>query len=125
MVIDASALVNFLVGESSPMLDELIATERLQAPSIVDVELLSALRRLERVTRSSAAARAAVSAFDTLAIRRYDPASLRARIWTMRHNFSSYDASYLVLAEALEVPLLTADLRFARAAEAFVDVRVP
>ena len=125
MVIDASALVNFLVGPSSDALDELIASERLQAPSIVDLEFLSALRRFERQAPSGAAAGAAVTAFGTLAIRRYDLAALRDRIWALRHNFSAYDASYIALAEALEVPLLTADLRFARVARPFVEVRTP
>lgn len=125
MVIDASALVYFLAGSSSDALDELIASERLQAPSIVDLEFLSALRRLERLAPSDAAAGAAVTAFGTLAIRRYEPAALRDRIWQLRHNFSPYDASYVALAEALEVPLLTADLRFARAADALVEIRTP
>ncbi len=125
MVIDASALVDFLAGSSSDALDELIASERLQAPSIVDLEFLSALRRLERLAPSGAAAGAAVTAFGTLAIRRYEPAALRDRIWQLRHNFSPYDASYVALAEALEVPLLTADLRFARAADTLVEIRTP
>lgn len=125
MVIDASALVSFLVGPSSDALDELITSERLQAPSIIDLEFLSALRRLERLAPPSIAADAAVNAFGTLAIRRYVPADLRDRIWQLRHNFSPYDASYVALAEALEVPLLTADLRLARAAKTFVGVRTP
>ncbi|MEJ7775578.1 MAG: hypothetical protein WKF72_12295 [Nocardioidaceae bacterium] len=38
-----------------------------------------------------------------------------ARCWELRENLTVYDASYVALAEALEVPLLTADARIARA----------
>ena len=40
---------------------------------------------------------------------------LIARCWELRHNVTAYDASYVALAEALGVPLLTADARLANA----------
>ena len=40
---------------------------------------------------------------------------LTSRIWSLRHNLSAYDASYVALAEALDCPLLTADARLAAA----------
>ncbi len=36
------------------------------------------------------------------------------RIWQLRDNLTAYDASYVAVAEALEVPLMTADARLAR-----------
>jgi predicted nucleic acid-binding protein len=37
------------------------------------------------------------------------------RIWELRDNLTPYDAAYVALAEALEVPLVTADQRLAQA----------
>jgi predicted nucleic acid-binding protein len=45
-------------------------------------------------------------------------------MWTFRDNMSAYDASYVALAESLEVPLLTADQRLARAATPYCEVIV-
>ena len=37
------------------------------------------------------------------------------RVWDMRENLTAYDAAYVVLAEALNAPLVTTDARLARA----------
>jgi predicted nucleic acid-binding protein len=37
------------------------------------------------------------------------------RIWALRENLSPYDAWYVALAEALDAPLATLDLRLGRA----------
>jgi predicted nucleic acid-binding protein len=37
------------------------------------------------------------------------------RALAVRHNFTAYDAFYVVLAEALDLPLLTDDRKFANA----------
>jgi predicted nucleic acid-binding protein len=58
---------------------------------------------------------------------RYPLEILVPRIWDLRQNFSSYDATYLALAESLTdegVPLLTTDRRLARAARAHSDVEL-
>jgi predicted nucleic acid-binding protein len=36
------------------------------------------------------------------------------RCWELRGNVTIYDASYVALAEALDVPLITADARLGR-----------
>ena len=41
----------------------------------------------------------------------FEFAELAKRVWELRHNMSTYDASYIALAELLEVPLLTLDDR--------------
>jgi predicted nucleic acid-binding protein len=42
----------------------------------------------------------------------------------LRDNFTVYDAAYLVLADALQVPLLTADENLAEARRLGIDVRM-
>ena len=42
---------------------------------------------------------------------------LLSRCWELRGNLSVYDAAYVALAEALEVPLLTSDRRLAQSAD--------
>jgi predicted nucleic acid-binding protein len=42
----------------------------------------------------------------------------------LRDNFTVYDAVYLVLAQALEAPIVTADAKLQEAARLGVDVRV-
>jgi predicted nucleic acid-binding protein len=37
------------------------------------------------------------------------------RIWDLRNNLTAYDAAYVALAEALDMPLLTRDRRLASA----------
>ena len=57
----------------------------------------------------------AVRQWGRLGVRRLAVHWLNERIWALRHNLSAYDASYVALAEALNCPLLTADVRLAGA----------
>ena len=47
------------------------------------------------------------------AIARYEFAGLADRVWQLRNNHTTYDASYLTLAEALATPLYTCDHKLA------------
>jgi len=46
---------------------------------------------------------------------RYPHLQLLDRIWQLRSHVSAQDASYIALAEALDAPLVTTDLRLSRA----------
>ncbi len=46
---------------------------------------------------------------------RYPHDVLLDRVWELRANLSAYDASYVALAEALGLPLVTCDRRLALA----------
>jgi len=90
--------------------------ERLTAPELVDLEVTSVWRRQMREGAIDAR-RAALALADlaALPLRRASHRPLLARCWELRDNLTIYDASYVALAEALGVTLLTGDGRLARA----------
>lgn len=64
----------------------------------------------------------AVTQLADLPITRHSHLPLIERIWTLRERFTAYDGIYVALAELLDVELVTADARLARAARDFVAV---
>jgi predicted nucleic acid-binding protein len=114
VVIDASVLVNALLVNRSAR--SRLAAESLQAPELIDAEVLSVLRRLVLAGKlQDCAALQALTVAHQLGLRRYVSRALWRRAWELRLNLSAYDALYVALAEQLQVPLLTADARLARA----------
>jgi predicted nucleic acid-binding protein len=118
LIPDASVVVNALADDDRDG-DEArsrLAGERLVAPAIVDLEVISTFRRAARLgkldPRRSSQALADLTA---LPLRRVSPLPLLTRIWELRENLSSYDASYVALAELLGGVLATTDARLARA----------
>jgi len=113
IVIDASAFVDVVDGRRAVI--DRIDGEDLHAPHLLDVEVLSALRRLvasERLDEGTAAVfRGVLAQAD---IRRHPHTPLIDMIWSMRHGVSAYDASYLALATVLDAPLVTTDRKLAR-----------
>lgn len=113
IVIDASAMVEALVGANpGPELLSFVATRTLTAPQLLDIEVLSALRGLERHrTLVPGEAKDALDTYFALTIQRYEIAPVAERIWSLRHSASAHDASYIALAEVIGAPLLTCDAR--------------
>jgi predicted nucleic acid-binding protein len=118
IVVDASVLATAL-GDDGPDGDRARARlrgERLSAPELIDLEVDSVLRR--QVQQGAVDVRRAALALADLAavpLRRAPHRPLLARCWELRDNVTVYDASYVALAEALDVTLLTGDGRLARA----------
>lgn len=84
----------------------------MTAPDVVDAEVLSALRGLERgAALKTARGAQAVADLSRAPLRRVSSRSLLAEAWRHRHNLSAYDALYVALANRLGAPLLTADRR--------------
>jgi predicted nucleic acid-binding protein len=129
LVIDASAIAELVLARpAARAVARHVADHEhdLHAPHLLDVEVLSAIRRLV-ATRDATIERAteAISDLLDLPIARYPHDVLVPRVWELRKNFSSYNATYLALAEALTedgVPLLTADRRLARAVRAHTGI---
>ena len=90
--------------------------EVLFAPELIDLEVLSVLRR-GVATKAMTVRRGEEAMADLidLPIRRASHRPLLGRCWELRHNFTCYDASYVALAETLDVRLVTADSRLAHA----------
>lgn len=118
VVCDASALVALLLdsGPAGRWVTETIAGADLAAPSLVAFEAANIIRRHELAGAVSAdqAAQAHADLLD-LTIETWPYELLAARTWQLRHNLSSYDASYVALAELMGTSLVTLDERIGRA----------
>jgi predicted nucleic acid-binding protein len=127
-VIDASVLVAASIdsGPSGSWAERLVAGGDLHAPELVLVEATNILRRLERAKKiSPLEAAAAHHDHMRLDIAVYAFAPVADRVWELRHTLTSYDAWYVAVAEALELPLATLDARLARAAGPTCEFLLP
>jgi predicted nucleic acid-binding protein len=118
LVVDTSAVVAALVGRPPDrrLTDRLGTDGDLHVPHLLDVELLHALRRLVRSGQLSEERAADARAdFAELAVVRYGHQPLADRAWELRGDLTAYDATFVALAEALTVPLVTCDARLAGA----------
>ena len=117
-VVDSSLLVSALVdtGPHGRWAETVIADGGLVAPELVWVEAMNTLRRLEHARRISASeANAAHEDLMQLDLQAFPFDPFAERVWQLRHNLTSYDAWYVAVAEALDLPLATLDKRLARA----------
>jgi predicted nucleic acid-binding protein len=119
IVLDASAVVDWLLQTPAGQHIEkrlYSRNETLHAPHLLDLEVTQVLRRLAfEGVFSVHRADQAVRDLQDLRMTRYPHLLLLPRIWQLRHNFSAYDAAYIVLAEKLGAAIVTRDARLASA----------
>lgn len=127
-VVDASVVVDFVLGAGSEAADELVVLLRtgstIIAPDLVDAEVGQVIRRMEM---SGAIewphAMVMLADLEATPIRRYPVGPLVSRAFDFRHRLTVYDGVYLALAETSNATLLTGDSALARMTEVDVDVR--
>jgi predicted nucleic acid-binding protein len=127
LVVDASVLAVALAddGADGDAARARLRGESLVAPELLDLEVVSVLRG-QMISGSLDARRADLALDDLSAIplKRAPHLPLLQRCWELRENLTTYDASYVALAEALDVVLLTGDRRLARAPGARCQIEV-
>lgn len=118
IAVDASIVVTALGddGADGDLARARLRSTRLAAPHLIDLEVLSAWRRL-LATGALDEQRADLARADLADLRviRVPLPILLTRCWELRNNLTVYDAAYVASAELLDVPLLTADVRLAGA----------
>lgn len=128
VVCDASALVALLLdeGPDGRWVTGALAGSDLVAPSLVAFESANIIRRheLAGLVSTDQAAQAHADLLD-LAIEHWPYQILASRTWELRRNLSSYDASYVALAELTGATLVTLDRRISRAPDLRCTIATP
>lgn len=119
LVLDASAMVDLLVGSSlAGAIEARLQGSELHAPSHFDAEVLSALGRLHRAGELTA--RQVTDRVELVAsspIGRHLLAPLLRGAWRRRENLRLVDALYVELASQLDTPVITTDRGLAAASQ--------
>ena len=114
IVVDASVVLDALFNAGAAR--QLVGTESLHVPHLIDAEVVSGVRgrvRAGRITPSDG--ERILHTYARLGLSRYPIHPLIDRIWQLRDNLTAYDAANVALAEALNVSLVTADARIVTA----------
>lgn len=115
LVVDASLIVRLLLNDDVGDLlrRRLMPPRTLNAPHLIDAEVTSAIRGLILGGKISGQRGTQMRAdFQDLGIVRHVMTPMVPRVLELRNNLTAYDAFYVVLAEALDCPLYTADVKF-------------
>jgi len=117
IVVDASAVIELLMcSELGGRLETRLfgGDELLNAPHLLDVEVLQVVRSLVAARELSVeAARDKIERLQQIDMVRHPHTELAQRIFELRHNLTAYDATYLALAEHLgNTTLVTCDRAF-------------
>ncbi len=109
-------MVDLMVGRDGGDIRNRLIGSTVEVPAHFDAEVLSALGRLCRAKKLTAdEVTAFVPAVSRSPFTRHALTDLLAGAWRRRHELRLVDALYVELAEALQVPLLTTDVRLASA----------
>jgi predicted nucleic acid-binding protein len=125
---DASALVAMLIdsGTDGQWATEQFRDADLAGPDIVRYETANIVRRheLAGLITADQAAQAHRDLLD-LPVESWPYEVVADRAWQLRHNLSTYDASYVAVAELLDLTLVTLDHRISHAPGVRCPVATP
>lgn len=126
LVLDASAAVDLLLRTPrGSRVAHHVRADDLVAPELLDVEVCSAVARLQRAgTVERTAADAAVRRLATLPVRRIPHRLLLTAAWALRDRVRVADAFYVACASMTAGTLLTCDARLSAASLPDVAVTV-
>lgn len=127
IVVDASILAPALADDESDgdLVRARLQGEQLAAPELIDLEVISTLRRAARAGRlDDRRSSQALTDLAALPLKRVPHLPLLSRIWELRENLTAYDAAYVALAEALGALFLTADGPLTRASGVQCEVEL-
>ena len=118
LIVDASSLYDVLVGKpgSERIRARLAADADQAAPHIIDVEVLSVIRRdfLLGLLDTTAATQAVEDLRDWPG-ERFGHRAFLEQAWELRSTVRGWDAMYVALAESFRATLITTDARLGRA----------
>jgi predicted nucleic acid-binding protein len=125
-VLDSSAVIDFLLGTGvAAAVQRLLEEEReVAAPDLLVAEVLAVLRREAFRDLTDERASGAVHDLGDVGLTLFPSLALRDRAWELRRTFTIADALFIALAERLDEPLATKDLRLAREASKHTDATV-
>jgi predicted nucleic acid-binding protein len=127
-VCDASAVAALLLdsGPDGQWVTQTVESGELAAPALVTYETANVIRRHELAGQISPdqSAQAHADLLD-LAIELWPYDLLADRAWELRLNLSSYDATYVALAEITDLTLITLDKRLAKAPGTKCQIATP
>lgn len=127
LVVDASVLAPALADDGSQggSARARLLGERLFAPGLIDLEVVSVLRsQLLAGALDLRRAELALADLEDLPVRKVAHRGLLGRCWELRANLTVYDAAYIALAEDMHLVLVTSDVRLSRAPGLRCEVEV-
>jgi predicted nucleic acid-binding protein len=126
IVADASALVDFLIGNMSSSLDrKKFKTSLVCAPDLIINESISALTRLLRNgTISNSLFSDSLEDLTFIPTKIISSRDLIKSIPSKLGHISAYDAAYVCLAENLQIPFYTTDAKLSKSAQKYCQVNL-
>jgi predicted nucleic acid-binding protein len=128
MVLDSSACLDIILDTDPGRVLQTLLLDRepaLLAPGILWVEVGRVMRaKVGEGALARRDAEAALADFLDLGVEETPVEALLIRAWQLRDNLTIDDGVFVALAEATAEPLLTTDLRLARAARRHTRVEV-
>ena len=118
IVVDASVIAPALADddEDGERARSRLQGERLTAPEVLDLEVVSVIRKaFASGALSRRRAGLALADLIDLDLERISHRPMLARIWELHENLTPYDAAYVALAETIDATLVTADRRLSLA----------